>query len=551
MKKVLFVPALILCLFVSCKKNEVAEKQVDESPAQIVEPVQASAELTQEEKDAQKVDQILNDPNLTVYQKIESLGYQVMDMLKFNYRKESDDLVSWREREVKYDMNDKKVSKEKLMSTVWTLNKDVADSVVLVFYSDDFFAIGDETSGPSAFGKYDTDGGVLTLKSCSYDPSIGFYNKIFAKDEVICRLNYTTRDYYYGNELLLNGVKFFPEGSQAQKENGVYADLEGYTVDVIKSMKVMSGNVKFHTKPSADSKTQNVEMYSEMFPEKPEAKTDMLKRGTVITTYGLMHVSEMIDGVQGRWYYVSVPKNDGEQYGWIFGAYFVDYDAARQVEYKEILNAEFNSSLKEGYDPFANKRKLDLSDSSKYKVHDIGLFMFFSYDGFNTKVYDSPELKNEIYTLQKCDEVNFTRYVTVIASGKTSVEMETTSGQYGFIEMGNPYKDGQFEHVETLSVDGKDVEVLTLDGSFEVSDGIFIKSLPSEKSENLHEITHEEGGRYHKTSAITADYKWVKITIDEWTGWVPADSLSVDRGGPIIDTPINMIEWELEGCNLI
>ncbi|MBP5443594.1 MAG: hypothetical protein J6Y60_10155, partial [Treponema sp.] len=79
MKKVLFVPALILCLFVSCKKNELADKPVDESPAQIVEPVQASAELTQEEKDAQKVDQILNDPNLTVYQKIESLGYQVMD----------------------------------------------------------------------------------------------------------------------------------------------------------------------------------------------------------------------------------------------------------------------------------------------------------------------------------------------------------------------------------------------------------------------------------------------------------------------------------------
>ena len=79
MKKVLFVPVLILCLFVSCKKNEVAEKPVDESPAQIVEPVQANVELTPEEKDAQKVEQILNDPNLTVYQKIESLGYQVME----------------------------------------------------------------------------------------------------------------------------------------------------------------------------------------------------------------------------------------------------------------------------------------------------------------------------------------------------------------------------------------------------------------------------------------------------------------------------------------
>ena len=166
MRKVLFVPALILCLFVSCKKNEVAEKPVDESPAQIVEPVQASAELTQEEKDAQKVDQILNDPNLTVYQKIESLGYQVMDMLKFNYRKETDDLVSWREREVKYDESYEKLTKEKLMSTIWVLDKEVAEPYVLLFYSDDYFAIGSLDSGPSAIGKYRIEKDKMGRRRC-------------------------------------------------------------------------------------------------------------------------------------------------------------------------------------------------------------------------------------------------------------------------------------------------------------------------------------------------------------------------------------------------
>ena len=551
MKKVLILSIVVLSMFVSCKKNDAVENPAQQSPALSEEPVQESVELSEEQKKEQKIEQILNDGSLTVYQKLEAIGYQSDDKLKINYQKNSGDKSSWCEREIKYDMGDKKVSKEKLMSTVWVLDKDVAESFVLIFYSDDFFAIGDKTSGPSAFGKYDTDGGVLTLKSFSYDPSIAFYDKIFSKDEVICRLNFTSTDYSHGNELFLLGVKFLPEGSEEEKENGVYAVLEGHSVDVIKSTKVMSENVKFHTEPSADSKTQDVEMYAEMFPENTEAKTDVLRRGTVVKTYGLMHASEMIDGVQGRWYYVSVPKKDGEQYGWIFGAYFVDYDAARQVEYKEILNAEFNSSPKEDFAPFANNRKLDLSDSSKYEVHDVNLFMFFSYDGFNTKVYDSPELEKEIYTLQKCDEVKFTRYVTVKESGETSVEMETTSGQYGFIKISNPYKDGQFEHVETLSVDGKDVEVLSLDGTFGVSDGIFIKSLPSEKSEDLHEITHEEGGRIHKVSAITADYKWVKITVDEWTGWVPARHLDAGRGGPTIYTPIKIIEWELEGCYMI
>ncbi|MBQ1662293.1 MAG: hypothetical protein II054_07305, partial [Treponema sp.] len=121
---------------------------------------------------------------MTVYQKLEAIGYQSDDKLKINYQKNSGDKSSWCEREIKYDMSDKRVSKEKLMSTVWVLDKDVAESFVLIFYSDDFFAIGDKTLGPSAFGKYDTDGGVLTLKSFSYDPSIAFYDKIFSKDEV-------------------------------------------------------------------------------------------------------------------------------------------------------------------------------------------------------------------------------------------------------------------------------------------------------------------------------------------------------------------------------
>ena len=550
MKKVLFVPALILCLFVSCKKNEVAEKPVDESPAQIVEPVQASAELTQEEKDVQKVDQILNDPNLTVYQKIESLGYQVMDMLKFNYRKESDDLVSWREREIKYDESYEKLTKEKLMSTIWVLDKEVAEPYVLLFYSDDYFAIGSLDSGPSAIGKYRIEKDKMYLSSFSYDPDISFYGRIFGVDDVKCYMNYRSASFYYDSELVLRDIKFFPTGSE--KEAGTGARVDGAGITIIKEQKVISENIKFHTKPSADSQTQNIEMYKEMFPGKTENETGILKRGTVVSVCGIAYVRETIDGVRGSWYYISIPKDGDVQYGWIFGAYFVDYDVTRKVEYQEILKAEFNSSDKTGSNPFANEKKIDLSDSSKYEVHDLTLFLnYIEESGWNIKVYDSPDLEKEIYMIKKGDDVKFTRYVTVKASGKTSVEMETTSGVYGFVEIKNPYANGQFEYLETISVDGKDVEVLRLEDSFDVTDGINIKSLPSEKSENLHEITHEEGGRYHKTSAITADYKWVKITIDEWTGWVPANSLSVNRGGPIIDTPINMIEWELEGCNLI
>ena len=544
MKKVLFASAVVLSVFVGCKKNELVEKPVQESPAQIVEPVQASVELTQEEKDAQKVEQILNDPNLTVYQKIESLGYQVMDSLKFNYRKESDDLVSWREREIKYDMNDKKVSKEKLMSTVWILDKEVAEPYVLVFYSDDYFAIGSLDSGPSAIGKYRIEKDKLYLSSFSYDPDISFYGRIFGVDDVKCYMNFGINSFFYDSDLILRDIKFFPTGSV--KEAGTWAVADGADITIIKEQKVISENIKFHTKPSVDSPTQNIEMYRKMFPEKVKNETGILIRGTVVSVCGVAYERETIDGIRGSWYYISIPKDDDVQYGWIFGSYFVDYDAARDIEYKEILRAEFNNSPKEGYAPFANKNKVDLSDSSKYEVHDLTLFLNYEEEnGWNIKVYDSPEMGNEIYTIKKSDDVKYTRYVTVIESGETSVEMETTSGVYGFVKIRNPYRDGQFEHLETLSVDWKDVDVLKLDTDLWIGDGHFIKSLPSENSEDLHETTHEEGGYYH-CSAITADYKWVKITVGEWTGWVPEKALSADRGGPTIYTPINVIEFDLK-----
>ena len=260
MKKVLFLSAVILSVLVGCKKNELVEKPVDESPAQIVEPVQANVELSDEQKEEQRIEEIMNDSSLDVYQKMDAIGYQSDDILKFNYRNNSSDLSSWREREIKYDMNDKKLTKEKLMSTVWTLNKSILDSFVLIFYSNNFFSIGEKNSGPSAFGTYDIEGEVLFTKSFCYDPKIDFYEKIASKDIIASYIEYVTRDYYYRNDLKLNGIQFFPEGSQGLKENGEYAFLDGYTVDVIKSMKVMSENVKFHTKPSADSKTQNVEM---------------------------------------------------------------------------------------------------------------------------------------------------------------------------------------------------------------------------------------------------------------------------------------------------
>ena len=200
------------------------------------------------------------------------------------------------------------------------------------------------------------------------------------------------------------------------------------------------------------------------------------------------------------------------------------------------------------------KSQINLIDKTNNETHTINYNIKFDYDGYNIIVYDAPSKDNEIYTLQAGDEILISN---IIQAKETEgvflqVKLLTNSEIEGYIYLrSNPYSNGNFEPVEILNIDGKEIQTLKLDKSFHVSDGINIKEFPSEESRNLHEITHKEGFEYYKSSEITADYKWVKIQLGDFIGWVPADSLSVDRGGPTIETPEEMIYWNLIGVNQI
>ena len=87
MKKVLFASALILSLFVSCKKNGAVENPVQEESSDVAVVEETKIQMPVEKKEPEKSD----GENLSVYQKIEALGYQYEDNLKVNYRKNSSD----------------------------------------------------------------------------------------------------------------------------------------------------------------------------------------------------------------------------------------------------------------------------------------------------------------------------------------------------------------------------------------------------------------------------------------------------------------------------
>lgn len=220
--------------------------------------------------------------------------------------------MSWKKREIKYNINDKTLSKEKLMSTIWLMESNT--NWMLLFYSDDSFAIG--WGDIVAFGKYEIKDSKLILSSFDFNHNVDFLNSIFTGQSVLATLSFKTDHFYFANELNLNGTIFCPDG--CVKSNGDKAVIDGIPVLVQQSEKTMSDNVRFRTGPSTKSKTQNIGLYDEMYYE----KTDIIKKGQKITTYARTEKAETIDGVKEFWYYISMPDVGSLQFGWVFGGYF-------------------------------------------------------------------------------------------------------------------------------------------------------------------------------------------------------------------------------------
>lgn len=266
---------------------------------------------------------------------VETKGWQSENPDAIFYRKNVNDGTSWRKRNLNYDKNDTQLSKEKLMSTIWLVDSKKDPSGLLLFYADDYFAIGSRFADIYAFGKYSVENGKIILSQYDFNKNHEYCLTLFNGDSVSGTLNYETDSILYANEMVLNGISFYP--SDCIKENGDKAKINNVPVIVDISKKIMTDNVKFRTSPSTKAKTQKVWLYDEMF----NASVESVKKGTVIDTRARTTELEEYNGVKGYWYYIYFSVVDAEQYGWIFGGYLDDYDENKKDEYSKILSAEF------------------------------------------------------------------------------------------------------------------------------------------------------------------------------------------------------------------
>ncbi|MCR4939959.1 MAG: hypothetical protein K5930_07635 [Treponemataceae bacterium] len=175
----------------------------------------------------------------------------------------------------------------------------------------------------------------------------------------------------------------------------------------------------------------------------------------------------------------------------------------------------------------------------------------FKYGGYDTKIYKEPLGEEVIYTVQTGDKIQVTAILVFETTNEGFLEVKTPTEVTGYIAFLNPFKDGSFLPIYTLTVDGKNVTILKMENAYHVTETFHLRTLPSDNSESIHVVTHKEGMDYYWTSAITEDYEWVKIKLNEYEGWVKTQALSVDKGGPLLNTPEAMIEWVLIDVNMI
>ncbi|MCQ2585388.1 MAG: hypothetical protein MJ185_07350 [Treponema sp.] len=194
-----------------------------------------------------------------------------------------------------------------------------------------------------------------------------------------------------------------------------------------------------------------------------------------------------------------------------------------------------------------------LPNASDYEIYDHNQVLEVQYDWLGIKVFDEPGSSNLVYEVQKGDKITISKLWYSAEKNCSYLEAEVSNGKKGFITLGkkNPYKNGEFKNNGSITVYGNQIGILLMKQTFVVSEETEVKEKPYSSSNTVHVLNHKEAGESYKSSAITSDYKWVKILFNGFSGWVPADALSVDRGGPVIETPESIVRFELIDGNLI
>jgi hypothetical protein len=278
-------------------------------------------------------DEKLSDKALQKTEKsqITKKDYQSVDKLMSTYKEYAWDGYSWRMRENTYDINDKKLSKNKLLSTKWIITLQNTWDFYLLFYKDDVFKFGGRSAGVLINGTYEIKNDKVILYLADTE-NLNRLNDILADDlkwmatnQLTGILNYSSDHFRYANELLINEHKFYPDG--VYKKAGEKIIINGKPAVSENKIIVLSKTADFYENPDFNSRKIQNYLYSEAYDILPEAV--------------LSGTAAYLLGTVDNWHYILFKGNEGESYyGWIYGNDFEDYDAEKDSYYRELIKEE-------------------------------------------------------------------------------------------------------------------------------------------------------------------------------------------------------------------
>ena len=234
-------------------------------------------------------------------------------------------------RENTYDINDKKLSKKKLLSTKWIIPVQKAWDFYLLFYKDDVFKFGERSAGVIINGIYEIKNNKIIL----YPDKSEKFNQLndnliedlkwITSDKLTGSLKYSSKHFRYANELVINQHKFYPDG--VYKKAGEKISINGTQAISEDKITVLTKTADFYEKPDINSKKVKNYIYDEGYSISPEAV--------------LTGTAAYLLGTSSNWHYILFYGNEGESYyGWIFGNDFEDYNTEKSSYYRELIKNE-------------------------------------------------------------------------------------------------------------------------------------------------------------------------------------------------------------------
>lgn len=242
--------------------------------------------------------------------------YQSVDPLLSNYRVGKNDGYSWRTREIKYSISDIKLSKDKLISTIWR----EGFFGILVFYTDDRFAYGGAPWGIMTAGSYR----IVSHNQVELvhdDLSNEDHKGLLSRKKVVLNFVIDKPTLNYSHYLIIDKEIYYAYGSQpADGEMVNYQDLK-----IIKETKdlIASDNVNIRNYP--DISASKIDLSS--FDTSPQlVKGYLLTKGTIVRQVGYYDKEYTINNDSGKWLLIEIKINEdmyeSSTYGWVFSPYF-------------------------------------------------------------------------------------------------------------------------------------------------------------------------------------------------------------------------------------